>query len=61
MVQMLWDGHDLKEIAYKLGLTYTQAVYLRKRIGDKLGANTQWKLARYVVEHGLVALSKVGA
>jgi DNA-binding NarL/FixJ family response regulator len=58
VLQMLWDGMQLKEIAHVLGLSMSRVRGARQSSGYKLGVENSWKLCRKALELRLIELPK---
>lgn len=56
VLQMLWDGLTLKEIAMALDLTHGRIRTIRLALGHKLGVHNSWQLARTALAMGLIRL-----
>ena len=54
VLELLWRGFVLKEIAADLGLTYGRVKQVRLTLGHKLGVSNSWQLARAALELGLI-------
>lgn len=59
VLQMSWGGLQAKEIARAMGISEGSVRYYKTKIHMKLRVSNSMQLARYAVEHGLVALNKV--
>ena len=56
VLELLWCGLVIKEIAANLGLTYARVKQVRLTLGHKLGVANSWQLARRALELGLIKL-----
>lgn len=54
VLDLLWKGYVLKEIAVKLGLTHGRVRQIRLTLGHKLNVHNTWQLARRALELGLI-------
>ena len=58
MLQLLWDGLTMKEIAPTLGVSLSRVRWVRLSIGMKLDVSNSWQLCRKALELGLIELPK---
>jgi DNA-binding NarL/FixJ family response regulator len=54
VLQLLADGHAIKDIAASLDISPKNVEYHKYRIMDLLGIKTTAELVRYAVQQGLV-------
>ena len=59
VLEALWDGQTLKDIATALDLSYGRTRAIRLAIGHKLQAGNSWQLARRALELGLLKIEQV--
>jgi len=58
VLEALWDGQTLKEIATALDLSYGRTRTIRLTLGHKLQVGNSWQLARRALEMGLLTLKE---
>jgi DNA-binding NarL/FixJ family response regulator len=51
VLKLIVDGHSLKEIAYRLSITYSAAAQHRIKLMDKLRVHELAGLIRYAIEN----------
>jgi len=51
VLNLIGDGQSLKEIAYRLRITYSAAAQHRARLMEKLRVHNLEELIRYAIEH----------
>lgn len=61
VLQMMWDGLQVKEIAKAMGLSDGTVRYFKNRIYLKLQVSNSMQLLRRAVELELVPVTKVSA
>ena len=58
VLEALWNGQTLKEIATALDLSYGRTRAIRLAIGHKLQVGNSWQLARRALELGMIEVKK---
>jgi len=58
VLEALWNGQTLKDIATALDLSYGRTRAIRLAIGHKLQAGNSWQLARRALELGMIEVKK---
>ncbi len=56
VLQMMAEGHSVKDVAWRLGVTVKTVEYHKYQIMNKLGIHTTAELTRYAIRHGLVSV-----
>ena len=57
VLQMLAEGHSLREIADSLRISYRTVRFHKTRIMEELGVTKNAELVQYAVKHGLIPLA----
>jgi len=55
-LQLLAEGHSVKQIALRLNISYKTADANRRRIMDKLGVSSIAEMTKYAIREGLTSV-----
>jgi DNA-binding NarL/FixJ family response regulator len=55
VLQMLAEGHSMKEIAHILGITFRTVRFHKKQIMEELGVTTNSGLVQYAIKQGMIS------
>ena len=55
VIQLVSEGHSVKEIAAVLGISERTVEFHKHKIGEELGLRSTAEITRYAVKHGIVS------
>jgi DNA-binding NarL/FixJ family response regulator len=55
VLQMLAEGHSMKEIAYALQISHRTVRFHKYRIMEELGISTNSELVQYAIKHSIIS------